>query len=334
MRLKLGLGKLKMGPDYLSLSDLMATNYPRQIWLAKELVPCGALTVISASPGSYKTWLLLSTAIAVAQGSKLFGHFKVQQGRVLIIDEETGEPQLKYRLSKLGVKNELPISFLSRKGFVASEENISLLLLDARAYDVRLIIIDTLVNIHSGDENNPGDMTEVFKQLRRLADVGIAVVVAHHNRKAGSRMGNSGEEMRGSSGILAAVDCHIGVARKGKSRQVTLEQTKNRFGEELDPIKLELVGDTKNNEDLYFEYTGQVEPQKDKSELLYKLVVQLLTENEQLNFKGLLKLLKQCGLATNEHKLRGLLNDMVEREEVIVEKGIGNTKYYVLVSKN
>jgi predicted ATP-dependent serine protease len=324
-----------MGPNYLALSELMATDYPRQTWLAKELIPAGALTVMSASPGSYKTWLLLSTAIAVATGKPLFDHFKVQKGHVLIIDEETGEAQLKDRLTKLGAGKELPISFLSRKGFATSEENMSELLLDARAYDVKLVIIDTLVNIHSGDENNPGDMTEVFKQLRRLADVGIAVLVAHHNRKSGSRIGNSGEEMRGSSGILAAVDCHIGVSRKGKSRQVMLEQTKNRYGEELDPVQLELIGDTKNNEKLFFEYLGQVAPKQDKSEVLQKLVVQLLKEHERVSFNNLLELLKECGFRTNEHNVRKLLKGMVSGGEVLPDKGPpGNTTYYVLVAEN
>jgi len=323
-----------MGPNYLSLKDMMNTEYPEAKWLANELIPAGALTVVSASPGSYKTWLLLRTAIAVAEGSPLFGHFEVQQGRVLIIDEETGESQLKDRLIKLGAKEELPISFLSRKSFMASEENISELLLDARAYEVKLIIIDTLINIHTGEENSPGDMTGLFKQLRRLADAGIAVVVAHHNRKAGSRVGNSGEEMRGSSGILAAVDCHIGVVRKSKSRRVTLEQTKNRFAEELDTIKLELIGDTKLNEDLSFQYLGQTEPTQDKDEVLYKITVQLLTEHEQLNFGELLELLQQCGVQTNEHKLRELIQEMLGREEILPVKGRGNTKYYVLVAKN
>lgn len=312
----------------------MGTVYPERTWLVNELIPAGALTVMSASPGSYKTWLLLSTAIAVAEGSNLFGEFEVQQGRVLIIDEETGESQLKDRLLKLGANKDLPINFLSRKGFATSEENMDELLLDARAYEVKLVIVDTLVNIHSGDENNPGDMTEVFKQLRRLADVGIAVIVAHHNRKSGSRVGNSGEEMRGSSGILAAVDCHIGVVRKNKTRRVTLEQTKNRYGEELAPIKLELIGDTKANETLVFEYIGQAEREQNKDEVLYKIVVQLLTENERVSFTTLLELLKRCGVPTNEHKVRGLISEMMARGEIVPDKGRGNTKYLVLVSKN
>ena len=48
MQSKLGTGTLKMGPNYLSLKDLMATDYPEQTWLAKELIPAGALTAISA----------------------------------------------------------------------------------------------------------------------------------------------------------------------------------------------------------------------------------------------------------------------------------------------
>jgi RecA-family ATPase len=245
-----------MEPTYLSLRDLMGKDFPAPTWLVDQLIPAGATTVISAAPGSYKTWLLFETALAVARGGLLFGKFKTLQGGVLVLDGESGERQLKDRLVKLGASEDLQISFLDCERFVVNEKSMDTLLADCIRLNAKFVIVDTLVTVHSADENSPGDMTEIFKQFKRLAKVGIAVVVAHHNRKSGTKVGSAGDEMRGSSGILASVDCHIGVSRRKGSRTVTLEQTKNRFAEELKPFRLLLTGNTKKSETLAFEYVG------------------------------------------------------------------------------
>lgn len=319
-----------MGPEYISINELMSREYPSTQWLVDKLIPAGAITVMSAAPASYKTWLLLDIANAVAAGKPLFDVFQTEQGAVVMIDEESGEAALSHRLKSLGADPNQAIHFKCRMGFKATEANVDKLLNDCLKNDVRLVIIDTLIQIHSADENNPNDMTKVFKLLNRLTTHGIAVVVAHHNRKSGNKMGGSGEEMRGSSGILAAIECHLALKRQAKSRSVVIEQTKNKMDEELKPFKVTMEGDTKKGETITFLYVGNMSPSKTTEDDLRDTVFALINRNGELCQRDLLILLDEANVPTNEHKLRSLVNEMVSKSELVICKGDGNTKNYRL----
>jgi hypothetical protein len=91
-------------PSFITLKELMTRRYPESEWVVESLIPEG-LTVLSAQPASYKTWLLLDIAIAVASGSQLSQTFDTTQSGVLVIDEESSERLLQQRLSLLGTTN-------------------------------------------------------------------------------------------------------------------------------------------------------------------------------------------------------------------------------------
>jgi len=324
---------INMERDYISLNELMGRDYPPTQWLVDKLIPAGAITVISAAPASYKTWLLLDIANAVSAGTPLFDVFKTKQGKVVFLDEESGEEALHNRLKSLGLDPNQSIHFKSRKGFKATEENVDELLDDCLKNDVKLVIIDTLIQIHSSDENNPNDMTNVFKLLSKLTGKGITVVIAHHNRKAGSKLGGAGDEMRGSSGILAAVECHIAIKRQARSRAVTIEQTKNKMDEEMKPFKVVMEGDTQKGETITFQYKGDMLPLKTTEETLRETIFTLVANNDGELCQGdLLVLLDEAKVPTNEHKLRSVLTEMVKANELVIVKGTGNTKNYRLGS--
>ncbi len=174
----------------LPIKDLMAKQYPAQKWLVDKLIPASGITILSAEPGSYKTYLLLEAALAVVSGRPLFGQFDTTKTGVLMIDMENGEALLQQRLRELGTPDneDLPIYFASRREFTVDKENIELAILNCKAYDVGLLMIDSLVRVHQGDENTAGDMAKVFEMLRQIADEGIAVLITHHNRKPGSNV--------------------------------------------------------------------------------------------------------------------------------------------------
>jgi hypothetical protein len=138
--------------------------------------------------------------------------------------------------------------------------------------------------------------------------------------------------MRGSSGILAAVECHIAIKRQGRGRAVTVEQTKNKMDEELKPFKVVMEGDTKNGENLTFHYIGDMTPDKTTEEKLREAIFVLVGNNEgELCHSDLLILLDEAKVPTNEHKLRSVLKEMVQANELLKCKGgNGNTQNYRL----
>ena len=306
----------------ITLKDLMETKFPAQTWVVDRLIPASAITIVSGAPSSYKTWTLLKVALSVAKGESLFGQFPTEKTGVLIVDEEDGHSLLQQRLRSLNADKNLPVSFTPHKGFMLDDENVKRVLRSCKTYRVKLLIIDSLRRIHGSDENKSGDMAEVFRRLGKFTDAGIAVLITQHNRKPGAAFGGYGNEMRGSSDILAAADCHIGVKRDGNS--VTLNQTKNRYAEELDPFKLLVVNDSK---EFVFEYQGQ--SREDGNRVLKEAILSLFGEIVRMPQKDMLPKLAANGFKTNEHKLKELLAELeLEDKKLGWTPGRGKSKIW------
>ncbi len=309
------------------LDELMAMNFPEQEYIVDRLVPDASITILSGASGSFKTYSLLQIAIAVASGKPLFDQYQTQQSGVLIIDEENGERLMQKRLYQLSATADLPIYFTPQMGFELTEENVDNVILSCLTYDLKLVVIDSLIRVHSADENSAREMAKVFKLLRRFTEANIAVLVTQHNRKPGANSGGAGNEMRGSTDIRAAIDSHIGVTRKQKW-YLTFEQTKQRYDVELDPFKVKVNA---NKDSFSFEYLGTLKAEAVKEEVLYKAVCELLGEHGQLSQKELLEKLADTDARTNEHTLRELLRQWIA-EDLLPEpkRGLGKEKLYHL----
>jgi hypothetical protein len=309
------------------LSELMLQQFPEQEYLVNRLIPESSITILSGYSRSFKTYVLLHIAQSVAGGNPFFGQFETAKSGVLIIDEENGERLLQKRLKQLGTVADLPIYFTPRQGFCLDDEVIDNVILSCLTYDIRLVIIDSLIRIHGSDENSAREMSKVFRQLRRFNERGITVLVTQHNRKQGAVNGGAGNEMRGSTDILAAVDSHIGVVRKDKW-YLRFDQTKQRYDIELDPFEVKVNVD----ENCFtFEYLGITKSHVDKSEILRKAVIELLTEHRQLSLVPLQEKLAELDIKTNEHTLRSLLKRWVNEGLLAPPiSGSGSTKLYCL----
>lgn len=318
-----------------TINELMAQRYPDAVYIVDRLIPAEAITILSGQSRSYKTYALLDLAISVASQRPLFGHFNTSQANVLIINEEDGERLLQQRFRQLGIErtDELPIYVSALNDFKLEDDQIANTLRLCEDKGITLVIIDSLIRVHTADENSARDMSKVFSQLRKFTKAGIAVLVTQHHRKASANSADGASEMRGSSDILAAVDSHIGVRRAPNDKMLlTFTQEKQRFDIELDPfqIRADMTGDS-----FRFEYFRAFEAKPDKSQILFDSVVELLKERGPLLQLDILKQLAERGVATNEHELRGLLRYWVEKGELPPpNKGKGKSKLYWIGVEN
>ncbi|MBQ10470.1 MAG: hypothetical protein CMJ45_02850, partial [Planctomyces sp.] len=143
---------------------------PEVDYLVEHILPSGGASLVAGESGIGKTWVTLDLAISVALGRPWLAHFPAKQGNVLVIDEENAKPLLRKRLQKLLKAAQLDVDgstlgvrFLTGKGinlsdpvFVSAVERV----LAASSPD--LVIIDSLVRIHTGNENDAGDMAKLF----------------------------------------------------------------------------------------------------------------------------------------------------------------------------
>lgn len=321
-------GKLNLLTE--EVGALLQEDFPPEVWVVDQLMPDKSVTILSGSPGSFKTWLYMEIAVKVASGKPAFGNFHTKQTGVLVIDEESGRPRLQKRFRQLAATDELPIHLLSRTGYKMSQLYADGIVDKAQELGARLVIFDSLTRFmdEKTDENASGDMARMMDYYRQLADSGLAVLILHHNRKDGAGRFNPAQSLRGSSDILAAVDCHIAVSRVGQSEKVKLLQTKNR--DVWEPVPFELRFHENASE---FEYVGSDKTPTEKRRELLDKIVETVAEYPGLTKTQLTKQAKANGINDGLKKIGDYIDELASGNELdMQEASRGGQKYYPISS--
>jgi len=165
----------------------------------------GTVGQIYAAGGTGKSIYALEAAIAVAGGPDLLCLHPAQTGPVLFIAAEDPLPVLEARIQALQhliseAETEKLEQFLDITPALASgidlfskeDAGVWEATLAKRAENCRLIIIDTLSRVQSGNENAREDAAIVMRRLERIAaSTGAAIIVLHHVGKSSVMNGNA-----------------------------------------------------------------------------------------------------------------------------------------------
>jgi len=228
------------GP-FKSLNDIPSvfTIDAKVEWLVSDWFTEGSVNLITGRSGDGKSYLAQHLADAVAHGTPVFGTKAVQASRpVLYIDKENPLAVVKKRLPELGIA-ETP-NLLIWGGWCDEEPaGPNHPLVEDFAKSKPLIIWDSLVRFHSGEEQSATDTSRFMGLFRKLANLGATVVILHHTGKS-----EGSQEYRGSSDIPAAVDSAFKVRRLGAQSgpldKLLLEPFKTRITP-LDKITVQFV---------------------------------------------------------------------------------------------
>lgn len=309
----------------IRLAELLSMTFPENKWIVEKIVPHEGITILSGAPASYKTWLLLRMAIDIARGDKLLGQFQCEKSRVLIIDEENHLRLLQERLQLLGADKDLPIFFLSQKGFLVSDKNLVDEVLKAcEEQGANVIFIDSLVRINNAEENDASQMSEVFRCIRQICQHRKTVIITHHERKEGAIKLSPQNRLRGSSDISAAVDAHIALKRdKNEKSKIIIEQAKQRSDKEIEPFEVEV---RETGTGVEFCYLGARAEDAGKKELARDVVLALLeNESEGLPRTEIYRRVNESeGIGTKS--TREAIDDLVKEKALLERRGIKNEK--------
>jgi hypothetical protein len=302
---------------FFTLDELFGRDFPDVGWVISPLIPSQGLVALSGAPGNYKSWITQQIAICVATGTPLFDNFETTQGSVLIIDKENNLRLVKERLVSLGAQSKLNIFFydLEFVDFLTDNQDCIEIVCDiVRENNIKLVIIDSLIRSHKQDENSASGMSQVFGALRKIQDAGAAILFTHHHRKQSlfNRSG-SAENLRGSSDILAAVDCHLAVDKLEDGIKVT--QSKLRQRQSIKPFKIRLDSLSEAGDEVKFTYLGEVEEDKVKKEDA-KEVIALLLEEQSFKRQDLINQLVQDGICS-KRTADTALSELVKDGKVI-----------------
>jgi archaellum biogenesis ATPase FlaH len=315
--------------NIFTIGELLGMEF-KDDWVVEELIPRGGITIVSGAPSSFKTWIIMQMAISISKGEPFLGRFKsVDPTGVLMIDKENPLRVLQLRMKLLGATDNLPIYFISQEDFlVTKNKHVERILKICEKKNIKVIFIDSLIRISKAEENSAKEMSEVTWQIRKFCKAGKTVIVTHHDRKEGLHRSPARNRLRGSSDILASVDSHLAVTKKGDD-VVIVEQAKLRIKKEIKPFELTLREGT---EKTYFEYLGATNEVKNAEESAKKIVLEIVrgVYPEGLSRGEITKMVWEES-KIGRKSVKKAIDSLIKNGEINEKRGKGHSKICTFV---
>jgi len=190
-------------------------------WLVESIIAKRSFVALYAPPASYKSFISLDLAEAIATGREWMGYRIPKKGAVLYICGE-GHGGMGARVKACKIQNKSPDGanlyiIRAQLNLRSSPEDFAELLnaineLIAEIDEpLELIILDTLMRMSGGgfNENSSEDMGGFITQAGKLQEIfECALMVIHHSGKDVTK------GLRGHSSLLGAVDTELEIARQ------------------------------------------------------------------------------------------------------------------------
>ena len=184
-------------------------------WIIENVLPERGFAALYGPPGSYKSFIALDIAEAVATGRQWMGNQISSPGAVLYIAGE-GHGGIGARIKACKINNRTKDGaqiyvIRYQLNLRSSADDFNLLmesidaLIDRTGIELRLVQIDTLARAFGGgNENDSQDMGAFIHNCGRLQrKLDCALMVLHHSGKDATK------GLRGHSSLLGAVDTQL-----------------------------------------------------------------------------------------------------------------------------
>ena len=162
------------------------------------------LFILAGAPKVGKSWLALDMALSIAIGEKLLGR-ETKRGTALYLCLEDSYTRIQNRLFELTNEPSENLHFAIMAGALGGELEKQIEQFKSQHSDLKIIIIDTLQKIRSGDETSYASDYKELSVLKNLADkLRVAILLVHHTRKC--RDNDPFNMISGTTGISGCVD--------------------------------------------------------------------------------------------------------------------------------
>ncbi|MCK7581743.1 MAG: AAA family ATPase [Chromatiales bacterium] len=205
---------------HCDLSNLRNADLAAPEFVVEPLIPRGHLTLFGGHGGCGKSSAALAMGAHVACG-RAWGGFTVTQGRVLLVSYEDAEELVLWRLKKIAMEYQLPLSALMANMTIIDATEAEAMMIEVNDHGVRrlfpsedgdqlfqmieagmfdLVIVDNASDCFGGNEN---DRQQVRHFVRRCASAvkghkGAVLLLAHIDKNA-ARFGSGKNSYSGST---------------------------------------------------------------------------------------------------------------------------------------
>lgn len=204
-------------PLFRCVTDLEGKSVPPREWHVPDIIPSGTVTMLGGDGGTGKSLLAKQLAVATAAGKAWIGRPVERAGTALFLSAEDDEAELHRRFTDVAAAEDIRLGDLTRlhRRSLAGEDALLAMLdrktnallqtqlyhrldADMKRHAPTLLVLDTLADLHSGEENNRAHARQFIGMLRGLAiRHACAVVMLAHPSLSGL---NSGSGTSGSTG--------------------------------------------------------------------------------------------------------------------------------------
>jgi AAA domain len=197
-------------------ADIMNMEFAPPKWAVPGVLSEGC-NLLCGPPKVGKSWMSLGLGLDVAMGGKAFGSIQVEGGPVLYLALEDTARRLQNRLGKVLAGRPAPAGLtlatecppLPQGGDQAIAAWLD------RNPNARMVIIDVFAKLRGhaapGASAYDADYAAVGRAKRVADDYGVAFVLVHHVRKAGSE--DFLAEVSGTNGLAGAADATLVLKR-------------------------------------------------------------------------------------------------------------------------
>jgi hypothetical protein len=216
-------------------------------WLIESVIPAGSFTALYGPPGSFKSFIALDIAEAIATGRSWMGKEVRQTGAVLYLaGEGFGGIGARIKACKLHHQTEdgAPIYIVRHQlNLRSSAEDFNALMLavvqlvEQTGMEFQLAIVDTLARAFGGgNENSSEDMGAFISAMGKVQEfLNCALMVLHHSGK------DAAKGLRGHSSLLGAVDTELELLRFDEQMKGVLTISKQKDGADNERFGFEMV---------------------------------------------------------------------------------------------
>jgi hypothetical protein len=206
-----------------ALEDILTMEFKPIAHLVPDLIPAEGVTLLVSRPKVGKSWLLYDLCISAALGREMLGGRIPRQGHSLYLALEDSRKRLRFRAEKLlgyhmGACHGVSLATTWDRVDQGGLDLIRQWVLKTRAegHTVVAVLVDVLMMIRPlGGERQSvyqHDYMAILGLRTLAADLGLAVVIAHHQRKGAAD--DLQDTISGTMGIAGAVDCSIVIEKQ------------------------------------------------------------------------------------------------------------------------
>lgn len=322
----------------ITFEEFSKLELPKDRWLIKDILPKEGFVIIASPSGEKKTWIALSMAGSIANGSDFLENkdFPTIKGRVLYIDEEMSDTELQRRIKLLNLDETIEMIDLSRRNNInfgdEEGEQINELLDIVEKRNIKAIFVDTFRAVAGGlKEDKAEDVREYLDRFKPLKNKGVVIVFLDHCRKPSHFEGAipKKEQLLGSQDKLASIEA-LHMIKSEESGDILFYTRKSRTGKEFPPFRIEMKEEWNDQgETIKIEliYKGKLEEKETTIDNAKKAILTLLSTNG-MKRKEIISSIQQ------EHKL-GTRNiaeaiRILEVEKKLSFSRVGRENFYEL----